>query len=38
LVAFATQNQLSDETMVKLNAFFAEKHPESLAIYLDNYK
>ena len=38
MVDFATQNQLSDETMVKLNAFFAEKHSESLSTYLDNYK
>jgi len=38
MVDFATQNQLSDESMVKLNAFYQEKHPESYKVYMDNYK
>ena len=38
MVDFATQNQLSDESMAKLNAFYQEKYPESYNVYMDNYK
>lgn len=38
MVDFATQNQLSDESMVKLNAFYQEKYPDSYKNYMENYK